>query len=164
MIYNLFIQSLAIIAVIIFILSFHRRSRKNILVMQIISLIIWSIHYFLLSAWTGTIILIINLIITFIFIFKSKLKNNFVLYLSLSLLLIVTIISWEKYYSLFPFLAVSSITIAKWQNKLFNIRLISIPASIFWIIYDSFVGAYGSIIAEILIIISIIASLITYKR
>lgn len=167
MTYQLFIQSLAIIAVIFFIISFQAKSRKNILILQIISITIWTIHFYLLSALTGAVLLVINGIITVLFLFKGKsrkLESPLILYLSLLIFLIATIITWQNFYSLFPLLAVSSIIIAKWQNKTNMIRMLSFPASILWIIYDSFVGAYGSIIAELLIIISILVSLSLNKK
>lgn len=167
MLYPFFIQSLAIIAVIFFILSFHTKSRRSILIMQLLSLITWATHFYLLSAWTGSVLIVINGMITVLFLFKHKNKifsKPIILYLSLFVLIIVTIITWQKFYSIFPLLAVISITIAKWQNKSNMIRIISIPASIFWIIYDLFVGSYGSIIAEILIMISIMSSLYQNKN
>jgi len=160
---QILIQSLAIIAVTLFLISFHAKTRKSILLLQLVGLIIWAVHFFLLNAWTGAVLMIINGIITAIFLFKTdtkKLNNPIILLVALIIFFIVTIVTWTGFYSLLPFLGVSSITIAKWQNHPSRIRLISIPASIFWVIYDSFVGAYGSIIAEVLIILSIILSLL----
>ena len=161
MIYSFFIQSLAVVAVILFILSFHAKSRKNILLLQLLGIIIWASHFYLLSAWTGAILITLNGLITILFLFKTKnnqLKNPFILYMGLFILLVFTIITWAGFYSLFSLFAVSLIVIARWQNSPRRIRLISFPASIFWIIYDCFVHAYGSIIAEVLILISITLS------
>jgi hypothetical protein len=167
MISSFFIQSLAIIAVVLFLLSFHAKSRKYILLLQVCSIAIWTTHYFLLSAWTGTALMVLNCIATAVFIFKDKnkvLRSPFILYLVLLLFLMVAILSWTKWYSILPLLAISSITIAKWQDNPQLIRVFSFPASVLWIVYDIFVGAYGSIIAEALIIISIIISLATNKN
>lgn len=166
-IYQLFVQSLAIFAVILFILSFHTKSRRSILFTQIISLAIWAIHFFLLSAWTGAILMVINGIITIMFLFKEKsykLSSPIFLYLSLLILVIFTALTWERFYSLFPLLGVSLITIAKWQDNPNRIRTISFFASSFWIFYDLFVGAWGSVIAEILIMGSILISLLFRKK
>jgi hypothetical protein len=162
MLYSVFIQSLAIVAVILFIISFHAKSRKNILLLQLLSILIWAAHFYLLSAWTGAVLITLNGAITILFLFKTKnkwLKNPLVLYFGILLFVIFTWITWGGFYSLFSLFAVILIVTAKWQDNPRSIRLISFPASIFWIVYDSSVGAYGSIVAEVLIIISILISL-----
>ena len=163
---QLFIQGLAVFAVIFFLFSFHAKSRKNILLLQLLSVIIWAIHFYLLSAWTGAVLITINGFVTILFLFKNKNKklgNPLILYLSLLILIIFTIITWGAFYSIFPLLAVGSVMVARWQNNIHLIRIISFPTSVFWIVYDLFVGAYGSIIAEVLIITSILISLFRNK-
>lgn len=162
MVYLLLVQALAVIAVIFFLWSFHTKSRKNILLLQLISLVFWGTHFFMLSAFTGAVLIVINGLVTVLFLFKERkpwLKSPLVLYSALSLFTIFTVITWTNFYSLFALFAVGTITFAKWQDIPERIRIVSIPASIFWIIYDFVSGAWGSIIAEILIIISIVISL-----
>jgi hypothetical protein len=53
---------------------------------------------------------------------------------------------------------------AKWQNSPKLIRIISYPVSVLWIVYDVYAGAYGSIVAEVLIMISITISLIVNRK
>lgn len=163
MIYDYFIQSLAVIAVIFYLASYHAKTRKGILVIQSIGALIWTLHFLLISAWTGALVTFTGGTFTVVFLFKGKnkiLSNNFVLYLSILTLGIFTFITWKGFYSIFPFIGVSSIMIAKWQNKPNTIRALCIPNSILWIFYDVVIGSYGSIIAESLIIGSILLSLV----
>ena len=163
----IFVQSLAIIASIFFAISFHARSKNRILMRQLISLLIWGAHFLFLSAWTGLAVMGVNMVVTVVFLFKEQhewAKKIYILYLSIIVLAIVTFITWTGFYSIFGFLGVGSIILAKWQNDPRQIRLISIFASVFWIIYDLFVGSYGGIISECAFIISIIISLIRNKN
>jgi hypothetical protein len=160
--YPLFVQSLAIVALGVFALSFHFKSRGSILLVQIASLFVWSTHFALLGAWTGAILSAVNIIVTILFLYKDRkrwIRNNAFLGCTLAVLAIVSIATWEGYFTLFAFLAISSITIAKWQDDPRKIRMISIVASALWIVYDSFVGSYGGIVSESVIIVSILASL-----
>ncbi len=161
--YPLLIQSIAIIALGLFSFSFHTKTRKGILSFQLFSFIAWFVHFYLLGAWTGAVLIILNAIITIFFLYKDEKRwiNNYI-FLSVSILslAIATLLTWQGYFSLFAFLALSAITLAKWQSKPSAIRKVSILASIFWITYDAFVGSYGGILSELVIIISIIYSLL----
>lgn len=161
-IYFVIIQTLAIIAVIFFLISFHQKTREKILIIQVISLAIWSIHFILLSALTGAILMIGNIFVIIIFLFKKEeksLKNLIIFFGSLFLLIMFTIFTWNNFYSIFPLLGSGFAITAKWQNRPKIIRIVSFPSCIFWVIYDLFVGAWGSVIAEIFIIISITVSI-----
>lgn len=167
MTFSLVTQLLAIIAVVFFLLSFHARSRKGILTLQLLSLLVWGTHFFLLSAFTGAALIVINGLVTILLLLKEKskkLRNPVVLYLSVLVFSIFTFLTWKSIYSIFPFLGVCTITFAKWQDVPKKIRMVSIPASVFWIIYDISAGAWGSIIAEVLIIASISLSVFKSSR
>ncbi len=155
--YQIFVQSIAILAVGLFSLSFQTKTRKNILLFQLVSFVAWFIHFYLLSAWTGAALIVVNTVITTFFLFKDQKKwidNRTFLLLAIVVLAIITALTWQAYFSIFAFFALISITIAKWQNNPNSIRQISIVASVFWIIYDAFVGSYGGIISEAIIITS----------
>jgi hypothetical protein len=166
MIYDYFVQSLAVIAVIFYLASYHAKTRKGILAIQSIGALIWTTHFILMSAWTGALMTLTGGAFTIVFLFKGKnkfLSKDIVMYVSILTLGIFTYITWTGIHSLFPFLGVSSIMFAKWQNKPNTIRALCIPNSVLWIFYDLVVKSYGSIIAESLIIGSILLSLV-WKR
>jgi hypothetical protein len=160
---NFFIQLLAVAAFLIFAGSFHAKTRKSILLWQVASLVVWIVHYSLLDAQTGLFLILSNLVITVLFLYRDKLRwinNPYALYATLVGIIVVTIVTWEGFYSVFALSGITSITIAKWQNDPSQMRRISILASIFWIGYDLFVGSWGGVVAEIITVISIITSLV----
>jgi hypothetical protein len=165
--YNLFVQSIAIIALAVFALSFHAKTKKNIIIINTIGLIIFIIHFYLLQAWTGVMLNILNCVIAILLIFREENKyinNKIFLLSSLFILTLVTFFTWEGYHSIFALLGICFVTIAKWQQKKIHLRLIFILASLSWIIYDYFVGSSGGIISEIIIIISLFISIIRDRR
>jgi len=161
------VQLIALFALAAFAGSFHSKTRKGILLWQILSIIIWVIHYSLLGAWTGASLIVVNGIFTTIFVYKDKknwLKNPWILYIALSTLTLVTLLSWKGFWSIFALLAVMSGITAKWQDDTKKIKLISIVASVFWIIYDLRVGSWGGVVTEAIIILSAAGSLIRNKK
>jgi hypothetical protein len=104
----------------------------------------------------------VNAIITLLLFFKDDhlwMNRYSVLVFLLLILAILTGITWEGFFSSFAFLGVALITVAKWQNKTKNIKFIALFASASWIVYDFFVGSSGGIIAELVIIFSILIGL-----
>lgn len=165
--YQIFVQSIAIIALGLFSFSFHTKTRRGILLFQLVSFVAWFLHFYLLSAWTGAALIAVNAIITIFFLYKDDKKwiNNYIfLSASIFFLALATFLTWQGYFSFFAFLALSSITLAKWQNNPDAIRKISILASLFWITYDAFVGSYGGIVSEVVIITSILFSLMRHDK
>ena len=163
----LFIQALAVIAFICFFVSFQTKSRKEILLWQIVGLLFYITHYALLEAWSGALLTTLNLLITIFFLFKDSrwwIKSRYFLLGALLTLGIATMFTWTGYYSILPLVGVSTIVLAKWQRKPNNIRSISIFNSVFWIIYDMFVGSCGGVISETGIIISIVIGLVRSRK
>lgn len=164
---QIIIQSLPVVGVVAFAFSFHAKTRKNILLFQMISLGLLIIHYAFLSATTGLVLSSINVILTTVFIIRDRysiLKSKLTLILSIIILVIATIFTWEGFYSIFALLGITWIFISKWQEDLRKIRMIAILASISWIAYDIFVNSQGGIIFESIIIVSILISLARNKN
>lgn len=157
-----FIQSLAVLSVTFFLISYHCKIRNKILLLQFVGLIFWSIHFALLSAWTGLWLSIANSIFAGIFIFKGeKWVNKKILILSFIVFALLTTLSWETF-SIFCFAGVMLHTLARWQTNPQHIRYLAISSQINWIIYDYFIKSYGGIIAETLLLVSVIISI--YKN
>lgn len=78
--------------------------------------------------------------------------------------MIATIATWEGFFSIFALFGILFIILSKWQDKPKLILIIGIFASIFWIAYGAFVGSYGGITAEIIIILSILISLFRKQK
>ncbi|MES2213661.1 MAG: YgjV family protein [Patescibacteria group bacterium] len=162
-IHQLLIQSIALVALGLFAFSFHTKTRRSILFFQLMSLIVYCVHFYFLSAWTGVVLVGLHVIITLLLLFKEKYRwiaSKYFLVLSIGAMTIATLYVWEGFFSLFALFGISSIVYAKWQSDLNVLRKISVIASIFAILYDAFVGSYGGILAETVIIISIIFSML----
>jgi hypothetical protein len=167
MYYQIFVQSLAIIALIIWTFSYHFKERKPILVVQLLSVFFWITHFILLGAFTGAALSVVAAIRLFVFSFKKKGNwtiNPLVFWLFIVALLIPTLLTFNAYYAIFAFIGGIFATIASWQNKQNNIRVLFIPSHLSWIVYDLFAGSYGGAISETILGISALISLFSKKK
>lgn len=161
--YDIFVQSIAIFALFFFVSSYQAKTRNRILLITIFGIILITIHFVLLKAWTGAFINGLNILITATFILKEKYKkldSKILLYSAVTLLTLATFYSWEGFYSIFALVGILLVTIARWQNNLQHIRYIAIVAGLSWIAYDYFVGSIGGIAIECFILVSLIVSIV----
>ncbi len=162
MIASLFVQSLALVAVIFFGLSFHAKTRQGILMINTLSLLMWMIHFWLLGAWTGTFLIGLNIILSVLLLFKERqawIRSMFFVFATVILLFTATLLTWEGWHSLFALCGIVSIIMAKWQDHPDKIRKFAVIASLAWIVYDLCIGSWGGITSETLIVGAIIFSL-----
>jgi len=167
MINNFFIQLIALLALAAFAGSFQSKTRTKILLWQMLSMAFWVIHYSLLGAWSGTFLVFTNGMITLLFLYKNKnrwVSKPWVLFLALGISILVTFFTWNKFYSVFALAGIMSMVLGKWQDDTKKIKLFGILACSFWILYDIFVGSWGGIIAEMVIMLSAIIGLIRNKK
>lgn len=77
--------------------------------------------------------------------------------------LLGTSLVWENLFSIFPCLAVVSITVAGWSRNGKHIRIANIfVASPSWLIYDFYTGSYSGIVSEIITLCSVGISVLRY--
>ena len=159
---QIFIQSLAIFALLAWGVSYQFKDRKNILLSQLIGSLFYVVHYFLLGATTGAFISILVVLRLGIFYFKKKgnwVDSPIVLWLFLILSLIATILTFTAYWAVFAFIGSVLAITATWQEKPTTIRRLFIPCHLSWITYNVFARSYGGVIAESVFLVSTIISL-----
>ena len=86
-------------------LSYFKKEKKQILFMQIVAYISFTIHYYMLSGMTGAICNLIGLVaLIIIYLFdKYKVKNKKMLTLGMiPFVVIIALITFRDVFSLFP--------------------------------------------------------------
>ena len=143
--------------------SFFKKEKKKILYIQILAYIGFTTHYALLKALTGTICNIIGFIaLILIYFFSNDEKKKKILVLVLiPLLIVMSYLSYENIYSLFPVIAcliTFNSFLSKDENK---IRFIGIISASLWLVYAIIHISYSAIIFET---ITVIATSIAYLK
>lgn len=159
-------QIVGFLAVIIFLLGYQQKKRKNIIIWNVTSRVLYIIQYFLLGAFEG---LALDILGTISSVAAHKKDNKiikkhiklFIIIINL-MILAVGLYLYENIFSLFPIIGVILHTSAFWITEEKTIRKVSFLGSPFWLVYNLANFAYGSAIGDILSMISIGTAIYRY--
>lgn len=162
---NCISQVIGFLAFMIFVISIQQKRKKQIIFWQIISFFLYALQYFIIKAYTGMIVFIINMLRSIVFSrdINNKRTNKILLIIFIALSIICGTLTYEKIYDVFPIMASLLSVIFTWQSSTKRLRYGQILICALWIIYDIFVLAYIGILTESLIIIATIVSIINIE-
>ena len=159
-------QIIGVFAVITFLLSYQQKKRKNIIVWNATSRILYILQYLMLGAFEGVVLDILGTVSSVAAQKKDSkiIKKNLIFFIIGINLLILTagLFLYENIFSLFPIVGVILHTSAFWITEEKIIRRVSFIGSPFWLVYNLASLAYGSAIGDILSMISIGTAIYRY--
>ena len=154
------IQLIGFIAWLLLALSYYRKDTNHILVFQIISTILFCLHYFLLGAYSGLLICVYEVIRDYSY-YRTD-KDNYIFVGSIIVYLISAYITFTAWLDLFPYLA-SMIDGFFLTKKRKTVVWGAIVTYTLWLIYDLYALSYSGAITDGIIIISNLYILIFKK-
>jgi hypothetical protein len=148
-------------------ISYQQRTRGGLLAAKLSADAFWVAHYFCLGATAGMIPNLVGIFRELVFINRKKHKwaNLFiwpVIFVGLNWFL--AWLSFDTPSDLLPIVGSSVVTVALWNDRPRLTKIIIVPVSISFLIYDIFVGSYIGIVNEIIGISSIIIYFIKESR
>lgn len=149
----LYIQLIGLLAFCVLVLSYYKKNTVTILVYQITANFAYAVHYFLLGGLSGAFNSVISIIRNIIFI-NSKDNKILISIIFIMLYLLVTIVFYENFYSVFPMIANSLYLLSLVSNNRKSIIIGGILDALFWLLYSIFVFSYVGVITELILIIS----------
>ena len=163
---EIIVQLIGALGFIFLMWSYYKKKKIQILFMQILSSIIFTIHYYLLSGITGAICSFINIIVMMLIYWFEKIKKRkiFVILILIPFFIAVSLISWENIFSIFPIFATILASISFLYNKETIIRLIGIINCICWIIYGCIYISYSGIIFNSITVVTTTIALIKNRK
>lgn len=164
---NLIVNIVSVISIFLFIISVQFKNKKDILIIQTLSSICYMIVYFLLKAYSGATIELVEQTKNIVFIEYEKSNKDIpllVLLLFIGLLIIITILTYNGLNSIMPLIIYILYFLSSYFKNPKTIRTTMILCAIIWMLYNYSIGAYLMIIGNILEIISAVISLIRYKK
>ena len=155
-------QILTVILYTLLCLTYIERSRKQILITNLLSHFVEVGIFILLKGYTGLAMIIFYIFRDNFFLIDAKKQDNkeitrrdvHILIILLMFVLFLSILSYENIFSMFPILATVASTIAIWQKNTKVYRFLGIICSIFWLIYHIYLVSIIAIILESLLLIS----------
>ena len=155
-----------IAAVAMFVLSYQLKNRNALIFMNAGSRVLYVLQYVLLGAFEGAVLDIVALVVSVVAQNKDKgfVKKHTVLSIAISNLFILAsgLLFYRNIFSLLPIAGVLFETGGLWASKAKNIRIISLFGAPCWLAYNLLCGAYGSVVGNVLTLVSIGISLIRY--
>ena len=150
---------LGVLAVVSFLWSFQLKTRRNIIAVNLTSRLLYILQYLCLGAFEGAVLDFMGLVSSVIAQQKGKAfvaKYFLLIVIVINLaLLIAGIALYENIFSVFAILGIMFEVTALWLTKEKNIRILSLVAAPCWLIYNLANGAYGSVVGNVLVMISI---------
>jgi hypothetical protein len=163
-------QIIGFIAVATFLLSYQMKERRNIIIVNVISRILYIVQYCLLGAFSGAILDSIGIISSVIAEKKNvpfiKKHTKLIIILCGAVVLAAALSIALVNKSLLDILPIAGVflhTGAFWITDEKIIRKVSFAGSPFWLVYNFLSHAYGSAVGDILTMVSIVTAMIKYK-
>ena len=160
--YDIIAQFFGIAAFLMSALSFQAKNFKTITVFKIISYILFTVNYFMLTAYTGMISNVISCLRGFIYIWmveKGKSTKNAQILFSV-IFIIFGIATWDGIICIFAIMGAVIQTIAHGEKNPAKLRLINLPTCFMWMVYNVYYSSAGGLLSDIFSLISIVIAMI----
>lgn len=149
--YFWFIQFIGIVAWLLIVISYYRKDTNRILIVQIISTVLWCVHYFLLGAYSGLFICIFEVIRDSLY-YKTD-ADDYIFLGSIPIYLLYGIVSYTGIVELLPIFSstIDGFTLTK-KKKV--VVLGAILSYTLWVIYDIAVKSYSGALTDGIVVLS----------
>lgn len=154
-------QVFGIGAMISLFLIYQQKNRKKLILAKLSADIFWVAHYLCLGGYAGIIPNFVGIFRELIFINRKDKKWAG----SIIWPIIFVLINWglglstfNSFFNILPIAASTFVTVSLWIDNPQLTKIISVPVSLAFLIYDFYIGSYIGIINESIAIISIIIS------
>ena len=163
---KIFANIVGVLAVAVFLLSYQQKRRGGIIFCNALSRALYILQYLLLGAMEGAVLDLCGILATVLAGKKHTawMQKHWKLVMLLLDLLTVGagLLLYRNLFSLLPIVGVLLHTGAFWLENEKKIRFVSLAGSPFWLGYNLYSRAFGSVIGDALSIVSIAVAIVRY--
>ncbi len=155
-----------VLAILLFVLCFQFKKRPAIILCNIASRVFYVLQYLLLGAWSGAALDFLAALISAAVTDKNRHKKlkTVIVALLYAVVVAVSILLYQNVFSLLAFIGVSFEIGSMLFTKERHIRIFSLISQPFWLVYNGYHLAWSSAAGNVFTIISIVVSLIRYRK
>ncbi len=156
-------QVLGGIAMLALFLGYQQRKRKKLLIYKLIADVGWVAHYCLLGGYGGAIPNFVGIFRELIFIQRGKSKwASHIIWLPTFLIINFTLglFTFSSIYNVIPIVSSAFVTVSLWIKNPKHIKLLILPATIGFLVYNCILHSLVGVVNEVLGIVSILIFLI----
>lgn len=162
--YYYIVQAIGAVGMILAFISFQKNNNKQILLFQTIAAVAFTLHFWLLGAFTGAAMNVLGASRNIVFYNREKrwANNRFWMYFFIALYIISGILTWENIFSLLPTLAMSLATVGLWIQNPKITRYVVLPTSPCWLIYNVVNKSISGVLTETFVMVSLFIAIIRF--
>ena len=160
-------QTIGLIAAALLLLSFQQRTHKRIVLMQFCSGLLFALQYFLLGAYEGMVGNIVGFTRSIAYCFRGKSKFVDSLFCPSMFAILAGLgglLTYTSPISLLPMIAMMISSFVMWSPKTQQLRVLTIPTSVMWLIYNVICNSWSGTATEIGNLISIAIGLFRFRE
>ena len=171
---ELIAQIIGIIAMGFNILSYQGKSKRTVILMQLVGTLLFTINFGLLGATIGALMNGIGFIRAIIFVNKERFHTDHIGWVIgfiavFALMYPVTFLLFDKeptvknlILELLPVIGMCAGTIGYHMKEAKHVRRLALIGSPCWLIYNLFTGSIGGILCEVISLISVFVGMLRY--
>lgn len=147
----------SILAFITLIISICIKDRKKSLCVQSLNCLFEAIYNFIISAFTGAFLSIINLIRSFLFINKKKFNKRVYLIMLIifeSITIINCLYTWQGFISLLPTIGSIIRTYCLWQSNMKLVRISGITTGLLYGSYYIYYSSWFMVLGDVVLLVT----------
>ena len=155
------IQLIGIIAWLLIVISYYRKNTDKILFVQVISNVLWCLHYFLLGAYSGLFICVFEFLRDSLY-YKTD-QDDYIFLGSVPIYILYGILSYTTIIELLPVFSstIDGYTLTKKKKIVVFGAIISYTL---WLIYDLASKSYSGAVTDAIVVISNLSILLFDKE
>lgn len=146
----------SILAFLALVISICIKERKKSLCVQSLNCFFEAVYDFIISAYTGAVLSIINFIRTFIFINKNKINKRIYLFILIffeGIIIVNCLLTWSGLISLLPTIGSIIRTYCLWQSNMRLVRISGITTGIFYGTYYIFYQSWFIVLGDLILLL-----------
>lgn len=147
----------SVLAFITLIISICIKDRKRSLCVQSLNCLFEAIYNFIISAFTGAFLSIINLIRSFLFINKEKFSKRVYLIMLIifeSIIIINCLYTWQGIISLLPTIGSIIRTYCLWQSNMKLVRISGITTGLLYGSYYIYYSSWFMVLGDVVLLVT----------
>lgn len=147
----------SVLAFITLIISICIKDRKKSLCVQSLNCLFEAIYNFIISAFTGAFLSIINLIRSFLFINKKKINKRVYLIMLIifeSIIIINCLYTWQGFISLLPTIGSIIRTYCLWQSNMKLVRISGITTGLLYGSYYIYYSSWFMVLGDVVLLVT----------
>jgi len=147
--------------------AYQQKNRHRLIISKLSADVLWASHYFCLGAYGGMIPNFVGILRELVFLERDKKRWASSAFVPVFFILVnfgLGLYTFENPINIIPIAASSIVTVSLWLRRPNLTKILSIPVSVAFLIYDYFVRSYLGMLNESIAIISIILYFIKGRK